>query len=148
MASDLHHTAAVVYDLNGREAAEAGLILDALPEIEQYIFCSSAGVYKKSDEMPHREIDEGDPKSRHKVKIHMCQISLGGICMLGWHFAGMMKFLLDCIDALSFPGIFPCMDDVTALDEREWIRKPFQAMHLHHRIRRVISSPTDDRYWL
>ena len=58
---------AVVYDLNGREAAEAGIILDALPNLEQYIFCSSAGVYKKSDEMPHREVDEGDPKSRHKV---------------------------------------------------------------------------------
>lgn len=57
----------VVYDLNGREADEAGIILDALPELEQYIFCSSAGVYKKSDEMPHREVDEGDPKSRHKV---------------------------------------------------------------------------------
>lgn len=59
---------AVVYDLNGREASEAGTILDALPEVEQYIFCSSAGVYKKSDEMPHREVDEGDPKSRHKVR--------------------------------------------------------------------------------
>lgn len=57
----------MVYDLNGREADEAGIILDALPELEQYIFCSSAGVYKKSDEMPHREVDEGDPKSRHKV---------------------------------------------------------------------------------
>ena len=62
---------AVVYDLNGREAAEAGIILDALPHLEQYIFCSSAGVYKKSDEMPHREVDEGDPKSRHKVTF--CQ---------------------------------------------------------------------------
>lgn len=59
--------AAVVYDLNGREAAEADIVLNALPDLQQYIFCSSAGVYKKSDEMPHREIDEGDPKSRHKV---------------------------------------------------------------------------------
>lgn len=59
---------AVVYDLNGREADEAEIILSALPNLEQYIFCSSAGVYKKSDEMPHREIDEGDPKSRHKVQ--------------------------------------------------------------------------------
>ena len=65
---------AVVYDLNGREAAEAGIILDALPHLEQYIFCSSAGVYKKSDEMPHREVDEGDPKSRHKVCL--CQIQI------------------------------------------------------------------------
>lgn len=35
---------AVVYDMNGREAEEAELILDVLPDIEQYIFCSSAGV--------------------------------------------------------------------------------------------------------
>ena len=57
----------MVYDLNGREAAEAELVIDTLPAVEQYIFCSSAGVYKKSDEMPHLEVDEGDPKSRHKV---------------------------------------------------------------------------------
>lgn len=30
---------------------------------------SSAGVYLKSDEMPHREIDPVDPKSRHKGKL-------------------------------------------------------------------------------
>lgn len=29
-------------------------ILDALPDIEQYIYCSSAGVYLKSPVMPHR----------------------------------------------------------------------------------------------
>ena len=34
---------AVVYDMNGREAEEAELILDVLPTLEQYIFCSSAG---------------------------------------------------------------------------------------------------------
>lgn len=58
---------AVVYDMNGREAEEAELILDVLPSIEQYIFCSSAGVYLKSDQMPHREEDAVDHKSRHKV---------------------------------------------------------------------------------
>jgi nucleoside-diphosphate-sugar epimerase len=59
----------VVYDLNGREATETEPILAGLPDLEQYIFCSSAGVYKKSDEMPHREVDAGDPKSRHKGKL-------------------------------------------------------------------------------
>lgn len=59
------HTA--VYDMNGREAEEAEPILKALPNLQQYIFCSSAGVYLKSDEMPHREEDAVDPKSRHKV---------------------------------------------------------------------------------
>ncbi len=35
--------------------------------LEQYIYCSSAGVYLKNDMMPHREEDAVDPKSRHKV---------------------------------------------------------------------------------
>ncbi len=53
--------------MNGREAEEAEPILKALPNMQQYVFCSSAGVYLKSDEMPHREEDAVDPKSRHKV---------------------------------------------------------------------------------
>ena len=58
----------VLYDLNGREADEADLILGALGgNVGQYIFCSSAGVYKKSYLLPHHESDAGDPKSRHKV---------------------------------------------------------------------------------
>jgi hypothetical protein len=61
---------AVVYDLNGREAAETAPITEALPGLEQYIFCSSAGVYLKSEQMPHREEDAVDPKSRHKVCSH------------------------------------------------------------------------------
>ncbi|EFN53241.1 hypothetical protein CHLNCDRAFT_36589 [Chlorella variabilis] len=59
----------VVYDINGREADECALVLDAVGPIQQYIFCSSAGVYKKSDQMPHREEDEVDFKSRHKGKL-------------------------------------------------------------------------------
>lgn len=58
-----------MYDINGREAEEAGLVLDAVGAVQQYIFCSSAGVYKKSDQMPHREEDEVDFKSRHKVCV-------------------------------------------------------------------------------
>lgn len=59
----------VVYDINGREAVQAKSIIDAVPGLEQYIFCSSAGVYKKSDSMPHMETDAGDPQSRHKGKL-------------------------------------------------------------------------------
>jgi hypothetical protein len=59
---------AVVYDMNGREAEEADLILGALGDVGQYIFCSSAGVYLKSSQMPHFEVDAGDPKSRHKAR--------------------------------------------------------------------------------
>lgn len=59
----------VVYDINGREGSEVEPILDALPNLQQYIFCSSAGVYLKSDLLPHFETDAGDPKSRHKGKL-------------------------------------------------------------------------------
>ncbi|XP_062081801.1 chloroplast stem-loop binding protein of 41 kDa b, chloroplastic [Humulus lupulus] len=59
----------VVYDINGREADEVAPILDALPNLEQYIYCSSAGVYLKSDLLPHFEADAVDPKSRHKGKL-------------------------------------------------------------------------------
>ncbi|KAI9099103.1 hypothetical protein K1719_024870 [Acacia pycnantha] len=59
----------VVYDINGREANEVEPIIDALPNMEQYIYCSSAGVYLKSDLLPHCETDAVDPKSRHKGKL-------------------------------------------------------------------------------
>ncbi|KAF8065817.1 CSP41B [Scenedesmus sp. PABB004] len=63
----------VVFDINGREAVEVEPVLDALAgrggSLEQYIYCSSAGVYLKSDMMPHREEDAVDPKSRHKGKL-------------------------------------------------------------------------------
>ncbi|KAI4374062.1 hypothetical protein MLD38_012105 [Melastoma candidum] len=59
----------IVYDINGREADEVAPILDALPKIEQFIYCSSAGVYLKSDYLPHFESDAVDPKSRHKGKL-------------------------------------------------------------------------------
>jgi len=55
--------------LAGREAEETKTVLDALPGIGQYIYCSSAGVYLKSDQMPHQEQDAVDPKSRHKGKL-------------------------------------------------------------------------------
>ncbi|OIW17465.1 hypothetical protein TanjilG_22577 [Lupinus angustifolius] len=59
----------VVYDINGREAVEVEPIVEALPNLEQYIYCSSAGVYLKSDLLPHTETDAVDPKSRHKGKL-------------------------------------------------------------------------------
>ena len=58
---------AVVYDMNGREAKDVEPVLAAVGDVEQYIFCSSAGVYLKSDQMPHKEEDPTDLKSRHKV---------------------------------------------------------------------------------
>lgn len=72
----------VVYDINGREAEEVAPILDALPNLEQYIYCSSAGVYLKSDILPHCEIDAVDPKSRHKGKLET--ESLLKSCGVNW----------------------------------------------------------------
>lgn len=64
------HGFQVVYDINGREAAETAPVLEGTrATLEQYIFCSSAGVYLKSDQMPHREEDATDLKSRHKGKL-------------------------------------------------------------------------------
>lgn len=60
----------VVYDINGREAEEVKpVIAGTKSTLEQYIYCSSAGVYLKNDMMPHREEDAVDPKSRHKGKL-------------------------------------------------------------------------------
>ena len=67
--------------MNGREAEEAEPILKALPNLQQYIFCSSAGVYLKSDEMPHREEDAVDPKSRHKVRSAQWAVG-SGLCTM------------------------------------------------------------------
>ena len=57
--------------MNGREAKDVEPVLAAVGDIEQYIFCSSAGVYLKSDQMPHREEDSTDPKSRHKASFYL-----------------------------------------------------------------------------
>ncbi|KAF7814743.1 chloroplast stem-loop binding protein of 41 kDa b, chloroplastic [Senna tora] len=38
-----------------REAVEVEPIITALPNLEQYIYCSSAGVYLKYDLLPHSE---------------------------------------------------------------------------------------------
>lgn len=43
-------------------------VLAATGDVGQYIFCSSAGVYLKSDQMPHQEEDATDPNSRHKAR--------------------------------------------------------------------------------
>jgi hypothetical protein len=69
---------AVVYDINGREAVEVEPVLKGTKStLEQYIYCSSAGVYLKNDMMPHREEDAVDPKSRHKV-------GCGAVSWGGW----------------------------------------------------------------
>lgn len=69
--------------MNGREADEADLILGALGDVGQYIFCSSAGVYLKSSQMPHFEEDAGDAKSRHKAwRCCMVHGTMSKLCQL------------------------------------------------------------------
>ena len=60
----------VVFDMNGREAVDTIPVADLFNgKVEHYVYMSSAGVYKKSLVMPHREGDAEDPKSRHKGKL-------------------------------------------------------------------------------
>jgi nucleoside-diphosphate-sugar epimerase len=61
-----------VYDMNAREVSDveplASLFVGS-KSLKQYVLMSSAGVYLKSEEMPHLERDAVDPSSRHKGKL-------------------------------------------------------------------------------
>jgi nucleoside-diphosphate-sugar epimerase len=60
----------VVYDNNGRELSDTKPLVELFKDrIKQFVYVSSAGVYLKSDQMPHVEGDAVDPKSRHKGKF-------------------------------------------------------------------------------
>jgi nucleoside-diphosphate-sugar epimerase len=61
-----------VFDMNAREVGDTKPLAELFvgqSNFKQYVFMSSAGVYMKSDEMPHLERDPVDPKSRHKGKL-------------------------------------------------------------------------------
>lgn len=59
----------VIFDNNGRELSDTQPLVELFRgRIEQFVYMSSAGVYLKSDQMPHLESDPTDPKSRHKGK--------------------------------------------------------------------------------
>ncbi|MCY7406686.1 MAG: NAD-dependent epimerase/dehydratase family protein, partial [Alkalinema sp. CAN_BIN05] len=58
-----------VFDNNGRELSDTQPLAEILKgKVKHFIYMSSAGVYLKSDQMPHIEGDAEDPKSRHKGK--------------------------------------------------------------------------------
>ncbi len=58
-----------IFDNNGRELSDTQPLVELFKDhIQHFIYVSSAGVYLKSDQMPHREGDPIDPKSRHKGK--------------------------------------------------------------------------------
>jgi nucleoside-diphosphate-sugar epimerase len=61
----------VVFDNNGRELADSAPLIDMLvPTGTHFVYMSSAGVYQKSDMMPHIEGDVVDQECRHKGKLN------------------------------------------------------------------------------
>ena len=60
----------VIYDNNGRELSDTKSLVELFKDqVKQFVYVSSAGVYLKSDQMPHIEGDAVDPNSRHKGKF-------------------------------------------------------------------------------
>jgi nucleoside-diphosphate-sugar epimerase len=73
VATDLHQLAGesfdAIFDNTGRELADTQPLVDLFNgKVQHFVYMSSAGVYLKSDQMPHIEGDAEDPKSRHKGK--------------------------------------------------------------------------------
>ena len=60
-----------IFDNNGRELSDTQPLVEIFKDkLKHFVYVSSAGVYLKSDQMPHREGDPVDPNSRHKGKHH------------------------------------------------------------------------------
>ncbi|CAA9588031.1 Ribosome-associated endonuclease, involved in final steps of 23S rRNA maturation [uncultured Synechococcales cyanobacterium] len=58
-----------IFDNNGRERSDTQPLAEIFQErVQHFVYMSSAGVYLKSDQLPHMEGDRTDPKSRHKGK--------------------------------------------------------------------------------
>ncbi|MEC4805900.1 MAG: NAD-dependent epimerase/dehydratase family protein [Jaaginema sp. PMC 1079.18] len=58
-----------IFDNNGRELSHTQPLAQMYKDrVEHFVYVSSAGVYLPTDQMPHREEDATDPKSRHKGK--------------------------------------------------------------------------------
>ncbi|MBD2453196.1 NAD-dependent epimerase/dehydratase family protein [Nostoc sp. FACHB-87] len=59
----------IIFDNNGRELSDTQPLAEIFQgRVQQFVYMSSAGVYLKSDQLPHVEGDAIDPKSRHKGK--------------------------------------------------------------------------------
>lgn len=58
-----------IFDNNGRELSDTQPLAELFKDrVKHFVYMSSAGVYLKSDQLPHIEGDAIDPKSRHKGK--------------------------------------------------------------------------------
>ncbi|MDJ0657865.1 MAG: NAD-dependent epimerase/dehydratase family protein [Crocosphaera sp.] len=59
-----------IFDNNGRELSDTQPLVEIFNnKVQHFVYVSSAGVYLKSDQMPHIEEDKVDPNSRHKGKF-------------------------------------------------------------------------------
>ncbi|MEM8545027.1 MAG: NAD-dependent epimerase/dehydratase family protein [Cyanobacteria bacterium P01_H01_bin.119] len=59
-----------IFDNNGRELSDTEPLIEHFNgKIQHFVYVSSAGVYLKSEQMPHIEGDALDPNSRHKGKF-------------------------------------------------------------------------------
>ncbi len=60
-----------IFDNNGRELKDTQPLVEIFNgKVKHFVYVSSAGVYLKTPQMPHREGDAVDPNSRHKGKHH------------------------------------------------------------------------------
>jgi UDP-glucose 4-epimerase len=58
-----------IFDNNGRELSDTQPLVEIFKDkVKHFVYMSSAGVYLKSDLLPHVEGDPVDPKSRHSGK--------------------------------------------------------------------------------
>ena len=57
-----------IFDNNGRELSDTQPLAEIFKSVQHFVYMSSAGVYMRSDCMPHIEGDPVDPKSRHRGK--------------------------------------------------------------------------------
>lgn len=58
-----------VFDNNGRERSDTEPLATLFAgQVQHFVYVSSAGVYLKTDQLPHIEGDAVDPNSRHKGK--------------------------------------------------------------------------------
>lgn len=58
-----------IFDNNGRELSDTKPLVELFKgKIQHFVYVSSAGVYLPTHQLPHREGDPVDPKSRHRGK--------------------------------------------------------------------------------
>ncbi|NEP17124.1 MAG: NAD-dependent epimerase/dehydratase family protein [Leptolyngbya sp. SIO4C1] len=59
-----------IFDNSGRELSDTQPLIELFKgKLKHFVYVSSAGVYQKSDQMPHIEGDPVDPQSRHRGKF-------------------------------------------------------------------------------